>query len=248
MTGIQVVSSSSHFNLAQIAGVVPIISAAGRLAIDLFISGVAPTMDDATKIAMSVYGRDAAAGDTPIQVTAAGHVLVAGGGTFTPADSQANTGISPRDESGGTRLGVTQFAYLFNEVTWDRPRSNIEVTVLANDLTTTATRTSADFSNFNGRTLMVSLVTANLVGSTATYTLSLEWKFDGTNYTAIWTAAAAVTTATNAVYVFGTGAADAQNIESVEMIIPRTFRYVLTVATADGSNSLDTAVFHAIGL
>lgn len=131
---------------------------------------------------------------------------------------------------------------------WYDARANVEGTALASEANTTATRNSSDITNHNGSTLRLVVVTANKAGTTATYTPSIQWKYDGTNYVTIWTAASALTNNGSALYDFGPGVADVGGgVEAVEMTLPRTFRVVLTVATADGSNNMDTAAYYALG-
>ena len=39
-----------------------------------------------------------------------------------------------------------------------------------------------------------------------------------------------------------------QSDSALAVNVPRTFRVVVTVATADGSNNMDTSVFYALGV
>ena len=128
-------------------------------------------------------------------------------------------------------------------------RGNTEGTALALEADTIATRQSADITNPTGKRLQVAFVTGNKIGTTATYEVSLEWKYDGTNYVTLWTAAATVTNNGTVLYDLGPGVADVgDGLEAVELLVPKTFRLVVTVGgTANASHNMDTSVFYGLG-
>ena len=186
----------------------------GRLITEGSIGGVVPQLDDTDKLAVSLYGNDAAAGDKPVNVSAAGDLEV---------DLVKISGVASGNLAGQTALAL--------------------------EAASTSSRTSSDVTNVIHRTLRATLVTANKVGTIATYKLSLEHKFDGTNYVAIWTASSTVTDNGTTTYSFGPGVADiGATAEAVETSIPAIFRLKLIVAFADGSNNMDTSVFYDLGV
>lgn len=125
-------------------------------------------------------------------------------------------------------------------------------TVLANEASTTATRTSDPVSHPKPRSATLVVVTANKDGTTATYTPSIEATYDGTTWFSIWTAGSALTGAGTVFYTFGPGmgaASSGAGNETENATIPlyRDMRVVLTVASADGANNMDTAAYLHIG-
>ena len=230
--------------------IIVLVDSSGRVISEGTLGGVTPKMDDTDKIGISLYGKASVAGDTAILAHATAGLRA---GTYAQTgfygDAAPTTALSFRAHD--TLLAfMASIGWAYNGATFDRLRNNLGAqTALALEADTQATRNSADQVNFNHRTLRVTFVTGNLVGSTATYTLSLQHKYDGTNYATIWTAAAAVTVNATSVYDFGPGVNDVHVIEAAEMSIPRDFRLVVTVGgTADGSNNMDTSVFYDLGV
>jgi len=122
--------------------------------------------------------------------------------------------------------------------------ANHHVVLLASEADTVATRTSEDQRNPNGRALQIVVITANLEGTDADYTPKLQRKNADGSHTDIWEAAAAIEAAGTFVYEIGefTGTKVSQVTERACVLIPSEWRLVLTVATADGSNRMDTYV------
>lgn len=116
---------------------------------------------------------------------------------------------------------------------------NTDIAVLNSEASTTATRTSADLTNRFCKGIRLHLNTANKDGTTATYTPSVQVKI-GAIYKTVWTASAAVTGNGDATYLLYPGASQGSDTEKVSIAIGKTFRVVLTVASADGDNNMDT--------
>ena len=225
----------------------------GKTGVDVkLIAGVAPTLSDTTKIDVAVWGRVSTDADAMIGIeslTQRNMRVVIG-----KAGNLAGVSDTALDDLATNSIGliVKSFGYTFNDddSKFDRLRGNTEGTALALEADTTSTRTSADIPIYNGRSLTLAFMTANKVGSTATYTLSFRWKYDGTNYVTRWTAAAAITVNGTVIYEFGPGTTDADGdaTESEQFNINRTLQVIVTVASADGSNNMDTSVFYAVGM
>lgn len=118
---------------------------------------------------------------------------------------------------------------------------NFARSLLASQAATTATRTSVSFYN-EGRGIHLHLKTANKVGTTATYTLSLASRFPDGTFVTIWTAVAAVTANGDANYILYPAAIAGTATEKVILAPGGMYRVVLTAATADAANNMDTLV------
>ena len=117
-----------------------------------------------------------------------------------------------------------------------------QVELLALEADSQATRESAIQEQRSAKAVQVVVKTANKVGTTATYTPSLQrLNLDGT-YSTVWTATSPLTANGTAIYELGevSGAAGGEVIERVSIVLPVYWRFVLTAATADGSNNMDT--------
>lgn len=196
------------------------------------IAGVAPQMDDTDKLAVSLHGKATAAGDTPVGVTSAEHLMASIYDALT-----GNTVLFHRPQTDGFAtsgwgLSVTSRSQLYNESTLDRQRNNTETTLLAS-AARTATTSSADQTNHNARGVLVTLdVTA--VTDTPSITLVVQAKM-GNNYEALLTASAAVTaTGTHSYIVYpGVGAASGDVTQVAGFPLPRTWRVTLTHGDSD---------------
>lgn len=118
---------------------------------------------------------------------------------------------------------------------------NMARPLLASQVGTTATRTSNSFYN-EGRGVHLHLNTANKVGATATYTLSLAIRFPDGTFVTIWTAAAAVTANGDANYILYPAAVAGTGTEKVNLATGGVYRVVLAAASADAGNKMDTLV------
>jgi hypothetical protein len=210
-----------------------IVDASGRLHVALS----ALQKDDTDKLAVSVYGKATAAGDTPLPAHAFRGLYVAQyDESLVQADAVSNTSRIPVGADGG-RIFYPTFANLFNGTSWDRQRGNVETTLLAS-AARTATTNSADQVNYNHRGLIL-FVDVTARAGTTTLTPSLQVKEPvGSNYITVWTAAAAINSAdTTIAYLFyPSGLTDAANLytEAVDLVLSRTWRLVMT--HSDGSS------------
>ena len=92
--------------------------------IDIEVGGVAPQLDDTDKIAVSVYGEDAAAGDTPLPVDATYGVRVCHpNATSGTVDADPDTNNAPLTDVGNVLRYWTR-GFVFNGTTWDRMRGD----------------------------------------------------------------------------------------------------------------------------
>ena len=92
--------------------------------IDIEVGGVPPQLDDTDKIAVSVYGEDAAAGDTPLHVDGTyGARICHPNATSGTVDADPDTNNAPLTDVGNVlRYWVRNF--VFNGTTWDRLRGD----------------------------------------------------------------------------------------------------------------------------
>lgn len=118
-----------------------------------------------------------------------------------------------------------------------------QLEVLAAELGSFATRTSAEFDLRTVQAMILTVVLANKLG-TVTFTPSIQRKLKNGTWVTWWTAAAALNAAGTTAYVFGRGATGtlAAMTEKIEMPIPMKCRFVLTVAGAGDGNEFDTYV------
>lgn len=136
---------------------------------------------------------------------------------------------SPSDATTNANVWLYTSAqpFSFNGTSWDRPRNNIDVAVLASAARTT-TQTGADTTNYNGRGIKVVLDTT--AATSGSVTLSIQGKdANGVYYTIL--AGAAVTTVSTNVYTVYPGAPATANV-SANDFLPRTYRVVATANNA----------------
>lgn len=126
-------------------------------------------------------------------------------------------------------LSTNSYEYGFNGTNWDRLRTNTGETVLASAARTIATN-GPDMTNYNARGLHLIIdVTAFTAGS-ITITIQGKDPVSGKYYTILTSAAlAAVATTVLRVYPDATIAANV----SINDILPRTWRAIVAVSTAD---------------
>ena len=231
----------------------------GRLVTAMTIGGVAPQLDDTDKIAVSNYGKNAAAGDIALNANSSGdqeidlvkikgvsapqlddtdkiavslHVATAGGaaGAFSPSGA---AGSADGTTAAYPALHANARSYVLNGSTWDRQRGNVEGTALAS-AARTANTFSPDIINYNGRTLSIFLDVTS-VTSTPEVTLGIQIKDPVTgDYEQIWTAAAAAAATGEFVYQLGPGllaGAGGGYDDTENIVIPRTF--IIAVSHAD---------------
>ena len=125
---------------------------------------------------------------------------------------------------------------LFNGTTWDRPRNNEEVTLLASAARTAQTD-SSDQVNYNAKGVMIILdITVDGASVGLTPSILMKDPISGKDVT-IWTAAAAATLVGTDIYLIYPGvlAADFDGTEAVSIALPRT--WVLRIAVADADSA-----------
>jgi len=87
----------------------------------------------------------------------------------------SSAGIDGRENT-ANRLLVESYPSLFNEISWDRKRNNVELTILAS-ATRTSTTNSADQVNYNHRGMILYLdITARTVGVSPLINLKIQVK------------------------------------------------------------------------
>ena len=119
---------------------------------------------------------------------------------------------------------------VYNGATWDRPRNNTDLTILAS-AARTATNQSADIVNYNGKGLhLVIDVTAASATPSVVFTIQGKDALSGKYYTIL--ASAAVTGISTTVLKVNPGITVAANA-SVSDLLPRTWRVDATHADAD---------------
>jgi len=92
--------------------------------VDIEVGGVPPQLDDTDKIAVSVYGEDAAAGDTPLHVDGTyGARICHPNATSGTVDADPDTNNAPLTDVGNVLRYWTR-NFVFNGTTWDRLRGD----------------------------------------------------------------------------------------------------------------------------
>ncbi len=184
------------------------------------------------------YNPVSTANPLPVQGTAATNSAVAGNplyvglynsGTVFPLTSAAYIG----DGENGHSLSVAPT--LYNGVSWDQQRANTERTLLAS-AARTATTSSADVTNFNGRGLQV-LLNVTAASGTGGLTLTIQGKdpVSGNYYNLNANPTAITATGLTVYEVYpGVGAAGGGVTQRTSASLPRTFR--VTVTHGDASS------------
>lgn len=142
---------------------------------DITMGGVTPQMDATDRQAVSIYGKDAAAGDTPVLVDASGSLSVGPkAGTSSLTDGMSNGPQGPRT-FGGADLHQIVRQLKYNGATWDRVRNVTKATIFASAARTTSSACAA-FSTYGARAAFVATrVTVN-PGGAETLTVKLRGK------------------------------------------------------------------------
>ena len=117
-------------------------------------------------------------------------------------------------------------------------------TVLAAEAGSIADRTSDGFKNAGAKSLILTVVLANKVG-TVTFTPVVQMKLPNGTWVTIWTAAAALSTAGTYVYELNrdTHASASGITESKVVALPHDWRVFLDYTGAGAGNSFDTTVY-----
>lgn len=186
---------------------------------------------DATgKAKVSLYGNNAAAGDTALKVDSTGSLKIYGGGSLTGADGASNslTGIPATGDATGRLLAGAPYG--FNGTTWDRIRNNHEVTLLASAARTASVNTS-DQVNYNARSIVVTIdITAIAVATTLTVAIKYKDTLSG-KYVTLLTSAALAVVGTTSLQV-GAALPDTANL-SANKAVPRVWRVEITNSDAN---------------
>jgi len=189
-------------------------------------------LDDTDKLAVSLYGKGSAAGDTELDYGTYGLKVAIVDAGVGLGDGKSNTIRAPQGYTGDKQSVVGSYPFGFNSSTWDRQRNNVEATLLAS-AARTATANSADQVSYNSKGLVLYLDVTS-VTDTPSITLSLEIKDSiGGGYFTVWTAAAAVTATGDKAYLFVPGGAAGSYTEAVNLVVSRTWRLTVTHADAD---------------
>ena len=189
--------------------------------------------DDTDKLAVSLYGNDAAAGDQSIIVNPDGKLEVVFGFAEAAIDGRSNVVVFPHAPgSGDYRLGADAI-HIFNGTSWDRQRGNEEITLLASAARTVETDSAAQVNyNHQGMILFVD-VTVDPSTASITPKLVANDPVSGADVV-IWTAAAALAATGAVAYLLLPGAADAGSYtEQKELAIPRDWFFRMAVADAE---------------
>jgi hypothetical protein len=189
-------------------------------------------INGATTVAM--YGKSTNPGDTPIKVSSAG--VISNTTSVAYNDAASGTFNNPDDGSGNARLmGVGGF--LYDNTAWTRQRGVTPNTVLASAARTGTV--STDITNYNGRTIAVTLniTVAPNTASTLTLQIRLKDSISG-NYTTLLASAAIVGTATTGVvpvtnlYRIGQGITVTTNVSAAD-VLGRTMNVNIVHSNAD---------------
>lgn len=192
-------------------------------------------LDDTDKLAVSLYGKGTVAGDTALAVisTTAPVLRTA---LYNAAGQNALL-TAPVDALAAAIYTqyVSAVGMLYNGATFDRARANEALTGSAS-AARTAELVGADQVNYNGRgVLLIVNVTARAAASTLTPKLHYKDPVSG-EYKLFWTAAAAINTADDTfAYLFYPHAVPAAPLytEHQDIVVPRTWRYVVTPSDAN---------------
>lgn len=144
------------------------------------------------------------------------------GGNYYPVDTiDAGSGDG---QGGSITLQASAFTRTYNGTTWDNFRNNMNVTLITS-AARTATNSSADQTNYNGRGVVV-FVNVTVAG-TGSITVTIERKdpISGTYSTIL--ASAAITTISHNIYQVMPSMVVAANSKADE-ILPRTWRVTVT--------------------
>ena len=168
-------------------------------------------------------------GDLQLDARANAAVVLFGEGATT----SVSVGVANADNVNLASSGLLRsqnLASLYNSSTWDRQRNNTDLTILAS-AARTATASSADITNYNGRGAHI-VINVTAVTSTPSVVFTVEGKDAlSSAYYTILTSAAITGTGTTALTVYP-GATAAANV-AVSQILPRTWRVTATHGDAD---------------
>lgn len=202
------------------------------------IAGVKPQMDDTNKLAVSLYGKGAAAGDTPIVVVSSARPYLMVSDLTETRDQDGTLGGGATHTLGGVVRIRAVSLYAFNGATWDRLRNVHEQTALASGSDTTGGRTSADLVNYNakGITILLDVTVVNGTGRISEVRVQAKLA-NGYADIGAWTTLG-IAAVGQYVFQFAPGAASAGSFTAapIQAALPRNFR-VQTVAATDAAGN-----------
>jgi len=191
-------------------------------------------IDDADKLAVSMYGKSSVAGDKPVLANPSGYLGIFPGTGTAGGDGKTDYGyLLWRDVLDQNRnLSATQ--YLFNGTTWDRERNNEEITLLAS-AARTASLFSPDQENYNARGVMISVDVTAIVDTPAItlYVRAIDPTIGGDSNIVIF---GAITTVSRNRFLVYPGAVEtiAESTLQVQGIaLPRKWRIYMSHNDAD---------------
>uniref|UniRef100_A0A6M3L4E6 Uncharacterized protein n=1 Tax=viral metagenome TaxID=1070528 RepID=A0A6M3L4E6_9ZZZZ len=150
----------------------------------------------------------------------------------TPIGGDGDAGSSALlHTADATSVSVGIAGHMFNGATWDRLRGNVDATLLAS-AARTATTSSADQTNYNGRGVHVVLDMTTVGTGSVTLTIQGKDALSGKYYTIL--AGVAVTTDSTNVYRVYPGLLAAANAVAND-IVPRTWRVNVVANNANAA-------------
>ena len=200
--------------------------------VEITTRGQTPQVDDTDKLAVSLYAKGTAAGDTGLQLVSDSEQNLRTS-IYQGANQAAvsATGLDGRDTTTFGLYGIGH-PFLYNGVSWDRQRGVNSVTVLASAARTT-TLQSSDITHYNAPGFLL-FVNVSAVADTPSITPTIQIKDSiSGQYKTVWTAAAAITATGQYVYLFVPGGAAGSYTEAVNLCVGRTWRVGVTHGDAD---------------
>jgi len=205
------------------------------------IAGVASQLDDTDKLAVSVYGKVTNAGDTALALQTGGLVKVA----IYTSSADAIVGATAASDGVTANLGgliTVPKPLIFNGSLWDRQRSNEAITVLAS-AARTATVSSADFVNYNGKGLTL-FINVSAASATPSVVFMIEVKDPISGFYWGMLATAAITGVGTSMLWLHPGLNLVPN-QRENLPLARTWRVTATHADADSITYSVAAVVNA---
>lgn len=202
---------------------------------DITIDGTSPQLDDTDKLGVSMWGERTVPGDTALAVSINGQLVQGRQRTNEDGVSNGNVCFVLYDVNDSSGL-LGSAGYLWNSTTWDRPRANTEITVLASAARTAAVN-SADLTNHNARGIYLTIdATADPSGAVITPTIVFKAETISNAYEIIMVLPTINSVSVNTYLIYpGTLTAAANDIVQIlQAPLPRTWR--LQIAVADSAS------------
>lgn len=186
---------------------------------------------------VSTYGSGTIVGTaefSPVAYAPANSIAIAAAGS---GSAYADVKLGGDAQGASFSLAALAYGMLFNNATYDRQRSNFAATILASAARTATNNTDA--TNYNARTLVVTLNITAAPNTASTLTLAIRRKESiSSNYVAVLTAAAITgSVVTGAVpvtnqYTVALGVTVAANVSASEALA-RTMNVLVTHSNGD---------------